>query len=250
LQPKVTIQDGAVVLEFQDLDSIRGFIDSALRQNGFVVSAPRELKMFQRLPFRAQQGEHFRFGFEVEVIQIFPEGPGAFGTALQIVGWTAQKEKDLERRLQEAARGRDAPTAGGEVPAVFGIREMNVTEKMRLAMKASRLERQILAQDNSPQVLTALLANPRIETEEIVQIVKSPHASGGVLQQIASNQRWGAVSEIQRALVLNPKTPTPLVLRLLDSLSTPDLGALAKSGKVRENIRKAALRLYLKRTQR
>jgi hypothetical protein len=54
---------------------------------------------------------------------------------------------------------------------------------------------------------------------------------------------------VQRALVLSPKTPTPLVLKLLEGLRTPDLGALAKSGRVREPIRKAALRIYLKRGQ-
>ena len=37
---------------------------------------------------------------------------------------------------------------------------------------------------------------------------------------------------------------------LLESLRTPDLGALAKSGAAREDLRRAALRAYLKRTQR
>jgi hypothetical protein len=244
-------EDGSLVLEFDQPDGIRAFFDAASSQGGFVLTLPRELKMFQTARLRVQLGaQDLRFGFEAEVIQLFPAGPGAVGTAFQLAGWTEKQRQELDRRLQLAGRTADSGAGpGADVPTIFAIRDLNVTEKIRLATKASRTERQILLQDTSPQVLLALLANPRIEDEEILQLVKSIHVSTAVLQQIASNQRWSALYEVQRALVLSPRTPTPLVLKLLELLRTQDLGALAKSGRVREPIKKAALRLYLKRTQ-
>jgi hypothetical protein len=144
--------------------------------------------MFQTLRLQTRLGgQDLRFGFEAEVIQLFPAGPGAFGTAFQMVGWSDKQRQELDRRLQLAGRLADAaPTPpSADVPQIFAIREMNVTEKIRLATKASRTERQVLLQDTSPQVLIALLANPRIEDEEILQLVKSIHVSTAVLQQIA-----------------------------------------------------------------
>lgn len=273
MQPKVNLrEDDGVVLEFDGLEPVSGFFEAAARQGGFVVSLPRELRMFGRTAFSVHDGAALRFEFEAEVIQVFPAGPGVYGTAFQLAGWSEAKQQELERRLRDAANPAIAeaapdpdaaaaaadPDAGdpaatrpaADVPAVFAIREMNVTEKIRLATKASRGERQILVQDTSPQVLLALLANPRLDEEEILQITRSTHSSTAVLQQIASNQRWGASYEVQRTLVLNPKTPTPLAMKLLESLRTPDLSMLSKSGRAREPLRKAALRLFLKRTQR
>jgi len=125
------------------------------------------------------------------------------------------------------------------------IKRMNVTQRMRLATRASRLERQILLRDNSPQVLMSLLANPRIDEQEVRDLVRSPHAASGVLQQVAKDRRWSSNYEVRLSLVRNPKTPTPLAQRLLHSLRQPDLQILAKSPNVREAIKGAALRLYL-----
>ena len=132
--------------------------------------------------------------------------------------------------------------------AIFEIKRLNPSERMRLAARAGRPERQILLRDSSPQVLMQLLANPWIETKEVVEIVKNPQAASGVLQRVAQDRRFSSNYEIQVALVKNPRTPSPVAIRLLELLRTPDLRQLAKSQNLRENVRKAALRIVLKRS--
>ena len=90
-----------------------------------------------------------------------------------------------------------------------------------------------------------LLTNPRIDEQEVRELVRSPYAASGVLQHVAKDRRWSNSYEIRLALVKSPKTPTPLAQRLLPTLRKPDLQALAKSPNVREAIKGAALRLYL-----
>jgi hypothetical protein len=243
VQPHATVRENHIELEFSEQDQISSFFEAALGQNGFFLTLPHELKMFQAVELSVPA---VGFSFKAEVIQLFPAAPGSVGTALQLIGWDRKKQQELARSLStepSAAAGADS-----ELPTIFQLRDMDVTQRIRLAMKAGRPERQLLVRDNSPQVLTALLANPRLEDEEVLQIVQSPYTSSGVVQQIASSQRWSSSYEIQLAVVRSPKTPLPLVLRLLESLRTKDLGVLAKSSAVRDNVKKAALRVYLKRS--
>src|SRR5262245_18014080 len=109
MQPRANLQpDESVVLEFDDLEPVRGFFEAAAQQGGFVVSLPRELKMFGRTAFAVSHAAGLRFEFQAEVIQVFPSGPGAFGTAFQLVGWGEAKQKELDRRLRTAARAASA----------------------------------------------------------------------------------------------------------------------------------------------
>jgi hypothetical protein len=130
---------------------------------------------------------------------------------------------------------------------VVRLKRLNVTEKMLLAPKAERWERQVLLRDSSAQVLLALLNNPRMEDRELLELLKSVHVTSGLLQRVAKDRRWSTNYEVQVAIVRNPKTPTPLIMRLIDGLRTKDLQVLAKSSHVRESVRKAALKVYEKR---
>ncbi len=67
-----------------------------------------------------------------------------------------------------------------------------------------------------------------------------------MLQRIAKDRRWSTNYEIRLALVKNPQTPTPLALRMLDTLRERDLRVLAKGSTVREAIRGAALRKVIR----
>ncbi|MEE8523087.1 MAG: hypothetical protein V3T72_04080, partial [Thermoanaerobaculia bacterium] len=186
----------------------------------------------------------FRFRFEAEVVQIFPAADG-YGSAFQLCGWTAARARELERKLKGGGE-EDASV----VSPVFRIKKMDVNERFRLATTASRPERQILLRDGSPQVLLGLLVHPRIEDREIKAIVESPSATGAIMKRVAANRKWMANPEIQLAVVRSPKTPPPIAIQLMPTLRTSDLQVLAKGSASRENVRKAALRVYLQRTGR
>lgn len=68
------------------------------------------------------------------------------------------------------------------------------------------------------------------------------------MDRVAGNRRWMSNSEIQLAIVKSPKTSPPLAIKLLETTRVQDLRMLAKSGNVREQVRRAALRVYLKRS--
>ena len=131
--------------------------------------------------------------------------------------------------------------------AIFDIKKLNPNQKQMLASKANRQQRQLLLRDKSVAVQMALLNNPQLEPKELIELIKNPQTSGGLLQRVANDQRWSGNYEVQLALVKNPQTPSPVALRMIDLMRTSDLRFLAKSQALRENVRKAALRVYLKR---
>ena len=262
---------GTLRLDFDDAEALRAFAGDWLAKQGCLVRLGEALKLWTPLTVELRQAGVSRLAVEARVLQVFGGGPGGFATALQATD--AGPLEELAGGAQPvspadpAGAGEDpgsgpagtrsptstpsgAPTGGDETQGaspVFRIRQMNVSEKMRLASKATRGERQILLRDGSPQVLMGLLANPRIEDKEVLALAKNTSASSGVLQRIAKDRRWSTSYEIRLALVKNPQTPTPIALKMLETLREPDLRVLAKGSLVREAIRGAALRKVIRR---
>lgn len=258
------IDGGTLVLEPSDADAAQAFFRAARGEGGFLVPLPRAPALYQALPARVVLAEGIEVSFEARVIQAFPspEGEGQ-RVAFQLEGWSPGKDAELARKLRQLREGGDGGEgatggeASGRLPAgpggtspIHRIKGLNVSQRMRLAAKADRNERQILLRDGSPQVLMGLLSNPRLDAEDVVRIVRSTHVSAAVLKRVAEDRRWSQNAEVRASVVRNPKTPTPLALRLLETLRTPDLQVLAKSNRSREAIKRAAVRLYLKRIQK
>lgn len=233
-------------LELPDLDAAAGFLDQAERDGGFLLHLSQAPKPFATFALTAvTDGGAFVVSWESRVVQIFDRGGEGVDVAFQFDGWPSAKRQELERQRGGARTAEEGEVAGSS-PA-FRIQQMNPAQKARLAFQAGRTERRILRRESSPQVLTALLANPRIEAEDVLHLVQSAYAHAGLLKRIAEDRRWAANQEIRTAIVRNPKTPSPLAIRLLDTLRTEDLRQMAKMGALRENVRGAALRVYMKR---
>jgi hypothetical protein len=149
----------------------------------------------------------------------------------------------------DAEAGEGAAFSGETLGAsvAFDLQRMRPDEKVRLAAKANRLQRQILLRDRTPQVLLALLNNPHVENAEVLEIAKNPKVVGPVLQRLADDRRFGSNAQVQSALARNPSTPWTVTTRLLPLLHTRELRELARSQHVREAVRKAALKIYLGR---
>ncbi|MEM1250341.1 MAG: hypothetical protein AAGA81_08125 [Acidobacteriota bacterium] len=192
------------------------------------------------------------------VKQVFRSGQTHWGAMLEVLDWSAAeasaeaRETDLpgtEPAVAEAQTQVPVSEAQGVSP-MFELKKMNPTQKALLATKATRQQRQILLRDPNPQVLLGLLAHPRIEVKEVLQLVKNPQAPSGLLQRVAADKRFSGNYEIQVGLVRNPKTPTPVAVRLVDLLRPNDLREMAKSKAIREELRKVILRVHLRRNQR
>ncbi|MFQ5350422.1 MAG: hypothetical protein ACE5EG_08275 [Thermoanaerobaculia bacterium] len=253
---KATLEDAGTTLrlDFESAEALHTFANDWLTKEGCLVQLAEPLKLWTPLTVELRQEAACQLTVEATVLQVFRGGGEGFATALQATETGpleafAPDSPSSEEPIVAEPPGAAAADSGGEMLGAspsFRIRQMNVSEKMRLASKASRTERQILLRDGSPQVLMGLLANPRIEDKEVVALAKSSSASSGVLQRIAKDRRWSTSYEIRLALVRNPQTPTPLALRMLETLREKDLRVMAKGANVREAIRAAALRKIVK----
>ncbi len=239
-----------VTIAFSTREEVGHFIDQAQKQKGFMISLDAAPKPFETYALLLAAAGSFEFSFKATLVHVFERSSHDFDAAFQLTEWKESKDLELKRKLSAAQPGAASESESRGTSPVFRVKQMNVSEKMRLAMKANRGERKILCRDNSPQVLMGLLANPRIEAEDVLQIVKSTHASPDILQRVAKDKKWTSNQEIRTAVVRNPKTPVPFAVRLLESLRTNDLRDMAKMGALRESVRKAALSVYLKRTSR
>lgn len=248
MQATLQIAEELVTLQFDAIPDVEGFFAEVKEQTGFFLQLDQELKQYQKLTFTATAPPRFEFSFEAEVLQVFP-GPNGCGTAFRLL-WQPGKSQELDDRLK--GRSGEAGVTQEEHAAVqsplFKIKSMNPSERFILATKASRTERQILLRDTSPQVLLGLLSHPRLETKEVLELVKSAHATGAMMDRVAGNRKWMSNPEVQLAIVKSNKTSPPVAIKLLETLRVPDLRQMAKSSSVREQVRRAALRVYLKRT--
>lgn len=228
-----------LTLSFEQESELEGFVVRARADSGFVVPLANRLDLYQKLTVRLIGGGEIRCELEAEVAQVFTEAEGEYRTAFLV---------DPSSLAVRSTRSDHAGEVDGTSP-IFQIQKMNPNQKARLAARAGRSERQILLRESSAQVLQGLLVNPRIEGKEILQIVKSTHANAAILQRVASDPRWGKNPEVLATVAKNPKTPVPFATRLIEKLRTSDLRLMAKmqSG-MREVIRRAALREYLRRT--
>lgn len=233
---------GTLAIEFESTGDVEKFFAEAREHQGFFVELGSQLDFRHRLTVRVTAPETFEFTFEAEVVQVFPVS-GAFGTGFQLVDWTDERAAELERAL----RGEAPALSESQQSPIFRIKQMNPTQRFMLASKASRVERQILLRDTSPQVLLGLLNHARIEAKEVIEILKSNFATGAIMEQVARNRKWMQNPEIPVLIANSPKTPQPLAIQLLEMLRTPDLRKMARSTGLREGLRKAALRAYTKR---
>ena len=248
-----------ITLQLENRDAVQPLLAPA-RDQGFLLLLLEQKASKPFLPHEMVLtcDDGFRFSFEARPVQFFEKG-AAWETAFQLDPWTADKETELEQALAappvtgNAGSGQSEPAQvdEGEVRGAsptFRIKAMDPNQRARLAMTAGRTERQLLRRDRSPQVLVNLLSNPRVEAEDVLAVVKSPTANAGLLERVVKDRRWSQNLEIKTAIARNPKTPSPTVIRLLDALRTEDLRQMARVGALRENVRREALRVYMKRT--
>jgi hypothetical protein len=129
------------------------------------------------------------------------------------------------------------------------IKQMNIPQRIKLALLGNRAARAILVRDSNRMVAVSAIRNPGVTDMEIILIVQSKTANEEVLNQIASTRRWTRNYQVKVALVNNPKTPPPLALRFIRHLRDKELQALSKNKDVPGVIASSAMRLYQQKIQ-
>lgn len=122
------------------------------------------------------------------------------------------------------------------------LRSLNRTEKILLAAKAERTERGFLIQDHDPQVLYALLKNPRVTVDEVARVAKSAFLTYQIAELIVKSGPWIASLDVRVALLHNPKTPQAFALRIVPTLPESELRTIARGAATSMALKQAALK--------
>ena len=228
-------------VEFESDEELRREFEANLSAGGLFLSSAERPDEMSTIQLTLRLGEGGSFATSATVVRLFE---GAFAVSID-----ANPQEILSSlTARPDAPDKKAESEGGKSASVWDrIRAMPYAEKIILAGKADRSERGVLIQDNDPQILYYLLKNPRLTTEEVLRIARMTSISAAVADQIAKTTQWSSNQEIRSALVNNPRTPTPLALKLLPTLPEPEIRHIAKSTGVSQALKQAALRIVISR---
>jgi len=123
------------------------------------------------------------------------------------------------------------------------LQKLTVSERILLALRGNKEVRTMLLRDTNKEVVMTVLNNPKITDTEIEILAKSRSVSDEVLRKITKKREWMKNYSIISSLVTNPKTPTPIAIKLVSELKTRDLTVIEKNRNVSEGVRAMAKKL-------
>lgn len=118
--------------------------------------------------------------------------------------------------------------------------KLTLGEKIALARRVHRIVMRNLIALEDPQVLLALLDNPRAVENDVLLILNTCEPPPEFFAAVARHPRWGHYYGVRRALAECPRTPLPLALSALVQLRAADLGRVARRPDVPAPVRSAA----------
>ena len=135
----------------------------------------------------------------------------------------------------------DAAVAGAEDAERSGAAQrlslLNVSDKMKHAMKGTKEERAILVRDPNKLVSVAVLSSPKLTESEVEQFAKMANVSEEVLRIIGMNRAWIKNYGVIAALTRNPKTPLAVSMRFVQRLTERDLKMIALDRNLQEPLK-------------
>ena len=158
-------------------------------------------------------------------------------TALRFVPglfWRDLMELTLDLRIATAVRRSAERYLQQRLPMLA------VGERVALARRAGPATLQALGQDQDPQVVTAMLNNPRLSEGTLMRWVANRRAKPQVLAKIAASARWGRRYAVRVALSRNPQTPFQVQFGILPGLRRSDLQRVAAEGEHSSVVRRRA----------
>jgi hypothetical protein len=151
-----------------------------------------------------------------------------------------EREEDAEEAPEILRLSEEVPEPKPQIPLRRRIRQMGVEEKINLALSGDREARMTLASDTNRAIHHYLLKNQRITADEVAFMARQPTLNPDVLLKIAENSQYTQNQQVVKGLVLNPKTPLSIAIRLLDRLPRSDLMALSRRTNMHKRLVMAA----------
>ena len=129
------------------------------------------------------------------------------------------------------------------------VDQMNVPQKVRLALVGNKGARALLIKDSKLVVALAVLKSPQVTEGEIAQYAKNKALTERVITFICRNRDWTRAASTQLSLIKHPKTPPTFSIRWVRALGARDLKELARSRDVPGYIARLAKNLITQREQ-
>lgn len=130
------------------------------------------------------------------------------------------------------------------------VLELDITEKIKMAMTGDKEWRAILIKDSNKLVSGAVLKNPRITEGEVLFLTQNRSSSEEIIRIVLLNREWLKNYAIRHALVCHPRTPLAKAMRFLSTLNEKDVRNLAKSRNVSSAVVNAARRMVAAKQRR
>ncbi|MBI5885457.1 MAG: hypothetical protein HZB85_02610 [Deltaproteobacteria bacterium] len=151
----------------------------------------------------------------------------------------AKLDEDEKKILRKASSNR----AMEESKNIFQIvSKLSVSQKVKLALSGNKSARELLVKESNKLVCSGVLKNPRITEDEILKLAVTKGTSEDILRHIAKGREWLKNYSIRSALVTNPKTPTTISTRVMESLNDADVLKLSRSKNIPVALSTAAKR--------
>lgn len=154
-----------------------------------------------------------------------------------------QRQAAVSKILGEMKAENDGEVSNERVSMISKIMNMNMKDRIKMAMKGNREARNILIRDPNRVVAQAVVNNPKLTEQEVEKITKMRTVPEDVLRQIAMNRQWARNYIIIHNLALNPRTPVGNAMSIIPRLQLRDLISMSKNKNVPDAIRRHALRI-------
>jgi hypothetical protein len=174
---------------------------------------------------------------ELEIAGDFLDGPVVVpGQVVQVFGGVGVAVAFDAAAVSAAVAAAKRPAR----PEAQTATKTDTAAKIHAALYGTKDDRLRALRDTNRMLHPYVLRNPGLGLDEVLAMAKMTTLSPDVYAQIAQRREWAERPDIAIALVRNPKTPTPLAVRLLDFVSPADLRQLAKDSKTRPAVQQAA----------
>ena len=185
-------------------------------------------------------------------------GGGGIADSVDLTGLSSLGNSDFAYGFDEEQdsfegflTGDSKEDEAAELSIGNAIAAMSVGDKIKLAYKGNKTVRELLIRDTNKLVSCAVVKSGRITDNEVMSIATNRAIHEDVIREMARVKEYLRKYPVKVALAGNPKTPIPVVMRLLSSLHVKDLKKLATNRNVSSAVFTAANKLYkAKKSQR
>jgi hypothetical protein len=188
-------------------------------------------------------------------LERFTSDPDLIIAVAQCKGANAEQEDLLSEMQKGAIALNELENAAAEAEPdpikretlMQQVGRMNVVQRLTLALKGGKTERQLLIRDPNKLVQRSVLQSPRLTPSEVEGFSAMTNLSTEVLRGISMTRAFMKNYVVVKNLVSNPKTPLDVSLHLFPRLTSTDLLKLTANKNIPETLRSSAVKLHRKR---